>query len=109
MKKILLLSMLSFSLNLYSAELECNIKLNQNLLSETKVSTSLNKKITIESAESIIVYVTEKAGEQFQVEAYLKGLDLRLYGEGALHQVHDKLVVSTWGRESLVDIECLRL
>ena len=107
MKKILFLSIMSaFTLNLYSAELDCNIQLNLTEISEARVTTLLDQKKRIDSLEGISAYVTEKANSHFVIEAYLVDYELRIYAEGSLKNSGDRLVASTWGRESIVDIEC---
>ena len=106
MKKILFLAIVAFSSQLFSAELDCNIKLNQEIISKAKVSTVLDKRVVINSESGIFAYVTEKSSQQYVVEAYLSDYDLRIYGEGSLKDNHDRLIASAWGQTSIVDIGC---
>ena len=106
MKSILIFSLFSASFSLFSAELDCSIQINQEIMSSTQVSTTLDQKINIDSLEGVYAYVTEKQAGHFILEAYLVDYDLRIYGEGSLKQSEDKVVASAWGRTSMVDIEC---
>ncbi|MDO9183613.1 MAG: hypothetical protein Q7U04_14460 [Bacteriovorax sp.] len=106
MKKMFTLLTLIFSTNLYCAQINCNILLNQDSISQVKVSTIINQKISISSAEGVFAFVTETEKDHYLIEAYLSDYDLRLYVEGTLRDNNDKLSASAWGRESMVEIAC---
>jgi hypothetical protein len=106
MKKLALLSLMVLSTRLYSAELNCNIQINQDIMSEVQVTTTLDQKAGIDSVNGVVAYVTEKANNHYIVEAYLADYDLRVYGEGSIKDQNDRVVASVWGRDSMVDIEC---
>lgn len=107
MKKVFMLLCLIFlSFNLYSAELNCRILKNQDVVSDGDVVTLVNQQASIDSLEDVSAYITEKAGSLFMIEAYFVEHDLRVYAEGKLQSAEDKLALSTWGRSSMFDIEC---
>lgn len=106
MKKLLAILSLSVSFNLMAADLLCDISVNQDILSESTVTTVLNQKTSIDSVDGVVAYVTEKEKNHYVVEAYLAQYDLRIYGEGTIKDNDDRLVASVWGRDSMIDIEC---
>lgn len=107
MKIYLSLLALALSFNVYSAELLCDISVNFDILSETTVSTKLNEKMPIDSVGSVSAYVTEKENNHFVIEAFLADHEIRIYGEGALREKSDKVVASSWSRDSIIDIQCI--
>lgn len=106
MKKIIITLAFVLSANLMAADLVCDISVNQNIVSETIVTTNLNEKVNIDSVEGVYAYITEKEKNRYIVEAYLAQYDLRIYGEGSIKDNDDRLIASLWGRDSMIDIEC---
>lgn len=106
MKIYLSILALFLSFNVYSAELLCDISVNFDILSESTVTTGLNEKTPIDSVGSITAYVTEKENNHYIIEAFLADHELRIYGEGSLREKSDKVVVSSWSRDSIIDIQC---
>ncbi|MBC7538533.1 MAG: hypothetical protein H7281_06920 [Bacteriovorax sp.] len=67
--KLISLCLIVFSFDLYSAELDCIIRQNLEPVSETRVSTSPELRLNIDSVEGIYAYITEKLDGHFMIEA----------------------------------------
>ena len=72
------------------------------------VDTAVGEKISIAKSGQAIVYLTEKAKDEFSLEAFLPNDDSRMYSEGFLRKSEDKLNLTYWGREILIEIQCNR-
>lgn len=97
-------TLLSSSLN--AAILNCEIAYNLEPVYQTEVVTETLSKTLIGEAEGITAYITEKANNQFILEAFLADYDIRGYSEGKLVVAGDKMSFSLWGRTSMADVSC---
>ena len=73
------------------------------------VDTAVGEKISIAKSGQAIVYLTEKAKDEFSLEAFLPNDDSRIYSEGILRRSEDKLKLAYWGRNILIEIQCNRI
>lgn len=90
----------------FAQDLDCQIRLNNDVVLKNKVSTVLSQKVLIGKSNSITAYVTEKQNQRFNIEAFLADYEVRLYAEGLLSKSNDAITASLWGRESIVDVSC---
>ncbi len=104
-KVIMVLGLFTSSIGL-AKTLNCQIKINDDVLTESQVETKTKEKVFISQADSIRAYVTEKVDDIYTLEAFVGNEELRIYSEGVLPTSADRLVASLWSRNTMADIEC---
>jgi hypothetical protein len=108
MKSISLIFLISIlSSYTYAAKLECKTSINLQPVASIVLSTQVKNKLLIDDGAEAISYVTETADGVYSIEAYLYSHDLRIYSQGAAGG--QGLSLSTWGRDSMLDIVCKQL
>ncbi len=90
----------------FSANLTCEIRLSNSLILRRDVATQKQAKTVIGETGEISAYVLEKENQHYTIEALLPEMDARIYAEGSLRELQDRVVASLWGRTLLVDVEC---
>ena len=98
-----------FALNSYAKNLECEIKVNDSVMSTKAVTGVINEKSEIGEVDSMRAFVTERENDYFTIEVFLGNSEARLYSEGFLKTSTDKLVLSFWDREVLLEVQCASL
>ena len=88
-----------------AATLNCFLNKNLDHESDVRVVTeALGKKVFLFETDSVRSYITEKENNVFEIEAFLKSQEMRIYSSG---QITDKpLNLSTWSRDEMLDIYC---
>jgi len=88
-----------------AAVLNCFLKKNLSHESDVRVQTeAIGKKVFLFETDTVRSYITEKDNKNFEIEAFLKSQEMRIYSSG---QIVDKpLMLSTWSRDEMLDIYC---
>lgn len=84
----------------------CSLKLNNNLVVQNDIHTLLKEKVAFAKTDSIRAYVTENDNDLFSVEAFVGDYEIRIYADGVLKTSTDRLNLTLWGRDSMIDAEC---
>ncbi len=90
----------------FSANLDCDMSVNNEIIQKMKTQSRINEKILIGSTELVKAYVTEKQNHRYLIEAFLADFEARLYAEGVLSQNSDLISASLWGRQNRHDVTC---
>lgn len=88
-----------------AAVLNCFLRKNLSHESDVRVQTeAIGKKVFLFETDAVRSYITEKDHKIFEIEAFLKSQEMRIYSAG---QINEKpLSLSTWSRDEMLDIYC---
>lgn len=109
MKFILSFALVLFSIASQARSLYCEIKINNAVVAKGKLEIQSQQKIQLTRLQSASFYISEKPNDFFSIEAFLPAYEARIYGEGNLRKAGDRVSVSMWSRESLIEAACVQL
>ena len=92
-----------------AATLECETLVNLDVVTSGSVSPVKNVKLKVSEVPEVSAFVTETGPESYLVEAYLPSLQMRIYAEGSLRSLSEKLTASAWDRSLMVDVVCKKI
>lgn len=92
------------TLNAQASTVSCFYKKNLDSDGDVRVETALNKKVLLFDTGSLRAFITEKESSIFEIEAFLKDHDMRIYSAGSLDQ--KPLNMSLWSRENISEVSC---
>lgn len=110
MKKLVLI--LLFFLQIKTAwakDFDCQIIMNNEVVTKSKVSSSLKEKVMVGKLPAVTAYITEKSNHIFSLEAFVPDYEARIYGQGLIRQASDQVNTSLWGRDILIEVTCSAL
>lgn len=90
--------------HLKAETVSCFYKKNLDSDGDVRVETVLNKKILLFDTGSLRAFITEKENSQFEIEAFLKDFEMRVYSMGSLDS--KPLNLSLWSREEIAEVSC---
>ena len=90
--------------HLKAETVSCFYKKNLDSDGDVRVETAPNKKVLLFDTGSLRAFITEKENSQFEIEAFLKDHDMRIYSMGSLDP--KPLTMSLWSREEIAEIRC---
>lgn len=93
----------------HASNLDCQTYLNLEVISQTSVQSAINQKILVENTERVVTYLTENDHHQFVLEAFIPSLQIRIYSEAKVSDIHDSIKVSLWDRDLILDIVCKKI
>lgn len=106
MKHYFLTAFLLLSFTAQARTLTCEIKINSSVVARGKLNSQLQQKVPIIRLQSAAFFVTEKPNNFFSMEVYLPAYEARVFGEGHLRNPEDRVSVSFWSREALLEANC---
>lgn len=92
-----------------SANLDCQVRINLDEVSNSVVVTSVGNKILITENSQLVSFVTETAQDVYSIEAFIPAIDARIYSEGILINTGENLTATAWARDVLADVSCKKL
>ncbi len=105
MKFLILSAVLVITSVSQATVVSCYLKKNLSHESDVRVQTeAIGKKVFLFETDSVRSYITEKENKTFEIEAFLKSQEMRIYSTGQI--VEKPLMLSTWSRDEMLDIYC---
>lgn len=104
--KIFIVVLVLFSQSGFAKDIHCSVKYNGTVVLNSSVLTLLNQKMKFASLPYVTAYLTEKENQQYSIEAFIPEQEQRIYSDGTLRGTKDRLVLSLWSRDLLLDLTC---
>lgn len=96
-----------FTFSAWSQDLQCEISYNNQVVLKNKINLiEKNKKVSIGKSAIATAYLTVSDKNLYTIEAFLPEYEVRIYGQGGLHDETETVTASLWGRESMIDVTC---
>lgn len=101
---------LSFSIILagtvaQAQDLFCNLKVNTDVIADTKVTTIPGKNVVFGTHGSYTVSVRNQEASKFYIEVYETNVS-RTYADGVLRTEEDEVKWTLWSRDILMEAAC---
>lgn len=106
MKTILLLaSLISFASIAKAQDLFCQLKVNNDTIVDTKISTVEGKNVVIGNYQNYTISARKLGSQKFYIEVYETNVS-RTYADGVLRNEDDEIKWTLWTREILMEVSC---
>lgn len=86
-------------------DLFCNLKVNNDVIADTKVTTILGKSVVFGEYGNYKVSVRDLGASKFFIEVYEINVS-RTYADGVLRTEDDEIKWTLWSREILMETAC---
>jgi hypothetical protein len=88
---------------------DCGLYYNLDRISDNVVETKMSEKVLITKTDEATAYLNQKKSNDFEIEVYLPEHQMRVYSQAELSLGKAQISISTWSRESLIDVICKRV
>ena len=109
MKFILVLASLLLAATAQADRFECGLYYNLDRISDSVVESKLSDKVLIAKTDEATAFLNHKKANDFEIEVYLPEHEMRVYSQADLSSGKAQISLSTWSRQSIIDVVCKRL
>lgn len=108
MKVLIFVTATLLSISAQAEKFFCELHYNLDLIADSVVDSKTNEKVLILKNEFATAYINQKSLHDFELELYLPEQQMRLYSRANLSVEDAQISVSTWSRDSMIDLICKR-
>lgn len=109
MKYIIVLACLALSVAAKADRFDCGLYYNLDRISDHIIEPKLTEKVLIAKTDEATAFLNQKKLNEFEIEVYLPEHEMRVYSQADLSLAKAQISLSTWSRQSLIDVVCKRL
>lgn len=107
--RIVLVSLVLLASVAKADKFECGLFYNLDRISDSLVESKLSEKVLITKNYEATAYLNQKKANDFELEVYLPEHEMRVYSQADLSSGKAQISLSTWSRQSLIDVVCKRV